>query len=112
MSLDSRVLCVDLESPQGSKKKRGKKITEPCSSLSCAHVQSMAIPQSTAQASHLFLFPLNNVFSQRKISTPYSPSGDSTSLIIKALIEWLNLGLSSTIITWWQNFVLTKPELS
>lgn len=110
MSLDSKVLCVDLESPQGLKKKRRKKITEPCSSLSCAHVQSMAIPQSTAQAFHLFLFPLNNPFS--KISTPYSASEDSTSLIIKALIEWQNLGLSSTIITWWQNFVLTKPELS
>lgn len=86
MSLDSKVLCVDLESPQGSKK-GGEEITEPCSSLSCAHVQSMAIPQSTAQASHLFLFPLNNAFSQRKISTPYSPPGDSTSLIIKALTE-------------------------
>lgn len=60
MSSEAKVLCVDLESPQGfGKKKKEKKGTVPCSFHSPAHVQSMAIPQSAAQASHLFFFSVS-----------------------------------------------------
>lgn len=58
MSSETKVLCVDLGSPQGFKKKKKEKKegTVPRSFHSPAHVQSMAIPQSAAQASHLFYF--------------------------------------------------------
>lgn len=54
MSSETKVLCVDLESPQGFENKKEKNGTVPCSFHSPAHVQSMAIPQFAAQASHLF----------------------------------------------------------
>lgn len=83
-------VCWPGESSGLWKKKKEKKGTVPCSFHSPAHVQSMAIPQSAAQASHLFFFCfLWAMRSHReKRRGPRCPSKDSTTLIISS--HWVS----------------------